>query len=690
MAGDLDLPIALRRTRRSISCTKQDSSCASPKRPTEETLALHTPKSKKRRVRISDPGPSFARTEAGEPSTGLTPIINRTSLSSSRISRRRSTPGRLFPSSSSDNAGIDTKDLPLGGEVHFLPLRQVLDGRVKRRIRRNGLSEEMNNISAERRRRAAETKAEIERLKAELAEKDEEIERLQDETVVLDTERVWELEQQVASLKRELASRSGVQQELSSSPPPEWTRAARDSYQDDIMDFVVGDDTEEFGEVTRADLACGTPTRRMLTSFPTPPATSPEPQLPQTPCRRSFNAPLSSVGVQATFPDPEKRQLEEELDSLRFEVNKLTATLESYSALSSRLSAKLVPLSNLTPCEPSSQESPDLEAHLTTVLQTLSDRTAALAELNSSLQELGFPGSDAFEVIESLRASFRSARLELEYITPGEITLPLNGAAAGVLDLVLVRLRDLAKRNRDAEDAIDEYRATQLSLRQQLGARVDAMDRLAAQLTVSERAVRDKDARTAELETGLVRARAAVRAYAHDVAALEAQLVERLGAEQHRDEEEAESDLEEKLAAAVAQTTALETQLAALDGAHKEQLATLNQAHGAALAERDARVSELRAQVEQTRDALHAAHQTVQRLRVENEQLGEANKRLREENQREKSRAEEVIVGMKGELERVMKAAEAFLNGAAAAGRQKRRYDSGLGLLDEEVQDVDA
>jgi len=595
----------------------------------------------------------------------------------------------------------------------------------------------MNNISAERRRRAAETKAEIERLKAELAEKDEEIERLQDETVVLDTERVWELEQQVASLKRELASRSGVQQELSSSPPPEWTRVTRDSYQDVIMNFVVDDNTEEFGEVTRADLACGTPTRRMLASFPTPPATSPEPQLPQTPCRPSFNAPLSSVGVQATFPDPEKRQLEEELDSLRFEVNKLTATLESYSALSSRLSDKLVPLSNLTPCESASQN-PDIEAHLTVVLQTLSDRTAALAELNSSLQELGFPGSDAFEVIESLRASFRSARLELEYITPGEITLPLNGAAAGVLDLVLVRLRDLAKRNRDAEDAIDEYRATQLSLRQQLGARVGAMDRLAAQLTASERAVREKDARTAELESGLVRARAAVRAYARDVAALEAQLVERVGAEQHRDEEKAESDLEEKLAAAVAQTTALQTQLAALDGAHKEQLVTLNQAHGTALAERDARVSELRAQVEQTRDALHAAHQRVQRLRVENEQLGEANKRLREENQREKSRAEEVVVGMKGELERVMKAAEAFLNGSAAAcggndgdeedqthrvvendkganenvapvceyksgsllsgnlarplksGRKKRRYDSGLGLLDEEVQDVDA
>ncbi|KAL2174839.1 uncharacterized protein P884DRAFT_248868 [Thermothelomyces heterothallicus CBS 202.75] len=706
MDTNLDLPIALRRTRRSRGIcsskpgesSKSASPCASPRRPTKATPAVRTPNSRKRGVRFSDPGPSIAGGGDSELSTGLTPMIRRTSLRSSQISRRHSTPGRLFPASRGTSADPDVRVLPAGGEVYFLPLRQVLDGRIKRRIRRNGLSEEMNTISAERKRRAEETKAEIERLKAELARKDEEIERLHDETVVLDTERVWELEQQVASLKRELASRSGVQQQdLPSSPASEWTRAAPNSCQDDYMELDIGDDLEEFGGATRAELECSTPTRRMLASFPTPPATSPEPQPPQTPCRRSFGTPRSHVGVQATFPDPDKQQLERELRSLQLEVSRLTATLESYSSLASRLSDKL----NLPPSErPSTADSTgDLEAHLTTVLQTLSDRTAALAELDSSLRGLGFPGSDAFEVVESLRASFRSARLELEYITPGEITLPLTGAGAAVLDLVLSRLRALAQRNRDADQAIDEHRATEFSLRQQLGARVTAMDRLAAQLTASERAARDKDARIAELEDDIDRLRAA-------------------------------------LAAAEARTAELQTQIADLSAAHEEQLARLNRAHGAALAERDARVAELRGQVEQAMRALHDAHLTVRRLRVENGRLGEANERLKEESAREKARADRVVAGMKSDLARVMRAAEAFLGGDIAAasegtdgagseqdqsrtvelrgagpghdetatpaceaksgsllsgdlarslksGRKKGRYDSGVGLLDE-------
>ncbi|KAL2163316.1 hypothetical protein VTH06DRAFT_5373 [Thermothelomyces fergusii] len=502
----------------------------------------------------------------------------------------------------------------------------------------------------------------MERLKAELAKKDEEIKKLQEETVVVDTERVWELQQQIASLKRELANRSGVeqqqqqqQQDLPSSPACERTRAAPNPFQDDYMELDVGEDPEDFGEGTRAELECTTPTRRMPASFPTPPATSPDPPLPQTPCRRSLATPCSHVGVQAALLDFDKQKLERELRSLQLEVTKLTATLEAYSSLASRLSDKL----NLPPSErPSRAESAeDLEAHFTVILQTLSDRTATLAELDSSLKGLGFPGSDAFEVIESLRANFRSARLELEYITPGEITLPLSGEGAAVLDLVLSRLRALAQRSREADEALDEHRATELSLRQQLSARVTAMDRLAAQLTASERAVRDKDARIAELEGDIDRLRAAVGAYARDIAELEV-IVGRMEAEQ-RDRAAAAAALEEKLAAAEARAAELQAQIGDLSAAHGEQLATMNRTHSAALAERDARVTELSDQVEQAKHALHDAHLTVQRLRVENE-------RLKEEGAKEKARADEVVAGMKSDLARVMRAAEMFLGGGAS------------------------
>ncbi|KAK4148973.1 hypothetical protein C8A00DRAFT_19286 [Chaetomidium leptoderma] len=692
-----DLPIALRRTRRSLgastTCTTgkqapgKQAPCASPVPPMQEPLPVRTPKSKKRRVRFSDPGPDLAAsgaTTGDEPSTtGLTPMIRRASLSSSQAPRRHSTPARLlYRSSGSGIPDLDSQGSPFGGEVRFLPLRQVLDGRVKRRIRRNGLSEEMNTISVEKRRRAEETKAEIERLKAELAEKDEEIERLHDETLVMDTDRVWNLEQQVTALKKELASRSGVQL-VPSSPAYEWTRAARDPYSDDLMELDSEGDDQEFGEATRAELMCSTPTRRMHTSFPTPPSTSPPPPEPQTPCKR-LSPPRFGTGTQAILPDPEKRMLKEELESLHLEVGKLTATLESYSALTSRLSDKLAPFSARTPVEEPSAEHPDLEAHLTTVLQTLSDRTAAMTELDSSLKSLGFPGSDAFEIIDSLRAGFRTARLELEYLTPGELTLPLTGGGADVLNLVLTQLRRLATQNRAAEDCIDEYHAIELSLRQQLNARVTAMDTLTQKPTTAEREAHAKTARIAELEIALDRLKNAVRAYTRDIAELEA-LVERMETDNKKKKTAtaaATAGLESELAAALAQITHLEAQLTT-------QLADLTQAHGEALALRDARVAGLREEMERGNAALREAQGTVLRLRVENGRLGEDNAAVRR-------RAKEVVDGMRGQLERVVRMGDEFLlEGAgdlarsSGRGRKRTRFDSGLGFLDEEEIDGD-
>ncbi|KAH6847578.1 hypothetical protein B0I37DRAFT_397704 [Chaetomium sp. MPI-CAGE-AT-0009] len=646
-----DLPIALRRTRRSLGQERTSSSgtsdtnsnsgnpvpkqipipCASPKRPARETIVVRTPNSRKRHVRFSDPGPDLAR-KKNQSSTGLTPMIQRTSLSSSRTPRRRSTPARLFPSNGNGIPALDSQGSPFGGEVHFLPLRQVLDGRVKRRIRRNGLSEEMNTILAERRRRAEETKAELQRLRTELAEKDEEIERLHDETAVLDTERVWDLEQQVASLRKELASRSGAQ-EPPSSPPVGWARASHEPYSDDSMEFDIQDAGAEFGEITRAELACSTPTRQMRASFPTPPATSPESQISETPCRR-LPTPCSSTGTQISLPDPEKQQREEELSLLQLEVAKLTTTLESYSTLTSRLSEKLTPVLTRTSTDEPPAEVPDIETHLTTVLQTLSDRTAALAKLDSSLKTLGFPGSDGFEVIESLRSSLRSARLELEYLTPGESTLPLTGAGAEVLALILTKLRTLADQNHANTDTIDEYHALTVSLRSQLRSRVAATDSLSAELATAERAVHAKDAH---------------------IAALDARLADRA-----RDLAAAQAQTEELRAELVALGAAHAEELAALGAAHAEERAALEEAHGAELAARDARVAELGREVERVGGALDEAREVVRGLRAENKRLGEVGRVLSED--------------------------VASVSGRAG---KRRKYDSGLGLLDEEADEVD-
>lgn len=725
-----DLPIALRRTpRTSIGGAKTSD----PSRLGTAATSLKTPSKprSKKRVRFSDPGPDIDRHNESS-TTGLTPMVRRTSLgvAPSPKRRRHSTPARRESYADEEEDELSCNNNGGSNEVRFLSLRQVLDPRVKRRIRRNGLSEEMNIITQEKRRRAQDHKAEIQRLQDELAEKDQEIERLQNTTTFHDTDRILELEEEIESLRNELHSRSTQNADQTNY---DWTLAARDPFSDSYMD-----DDEGFGDTTVADLVCSTPSkRRASASFPTPPCTSPTmPSTPHSMRRAAPVTPRSHIGVQASFPDPEKEALEAELESLRLELTKLTDVLETHEALKTRIASKLTAVS--TPAEPE-EGSKDVEAHLDSVLQALSDRTAALLDLNSSLSSLGFAGNDASEIVTSLTGAFRSARLELEYLTPGELTLPLSSRGAEVLDLILVRLRDLARQVREDEDAIDEYHALELSLRQQLNARVDAMDNLRAQRDKDRASLREKDDRISDLELGVERLKGAAEGYRREMSELETlvQSIEdeskatsaRLAAEmagaqaELADSKASVAKLEAKLASVREQAEEFKKELADLQKRRASELRALNKYHGTALAVRDARVVELRRGMDDVRRSLHEANVTIQQLRVEN--LG-----LSRRADEEKRRAKEAVDSMKAELERVLKMsaeflatpkrgegsavkrrvdareeegeyedeetttpdgsplrAGAYLSGALAKtgkAAKRRKYDSGLGLLDED------
>ncbi|KAL3295062.1 glycolipid 2-alpha-mannosyltransferase [Colletotrichum asianum] len=748
MSSD-ELPLALRRTRRSAAGAPSAASAPVPS-------PLATPhRASKRKVRFSDPGPvSTPRTTTRLSSTGLTPMIRRTTLNKGTpsTSRRHSAPVSRTPSGS---GATPSSDLPHSGEVHFLPLRQVLDGRVQRRIRRNGLSEEMNTITAEKRRRAQETKAEIDGLRAQLKEKDAEIYELQNATIVIDMERIWGLEREVETLKEQLSNRSGVRGQSCY----DWTLAARGPYVDDYMETdtieaesVAGErmlaDETAFGDATMVEFVCSTPTR-VRSSFLTPPLTSPVAEGPMTPSsHRGSVAPPShcNAGVQTSFRDTEKDSLQEELTSLRNEMSKLTNTLESYTSLTTRLSDQL---SAFTPSATGDSEPlQTIEEQVTHLLRTVSDRTAALLDLNSSLSDLGFPGSDASEIITSLAASLRTARLELEYLTPGEITLPLSSHGAEVLDLLLTRLRDLAKRGKEDEAAIDEYHQLELSLRQQLGARVAAMDSLNEDLARAKAQLAQKDAAAAELRVSVDRLKGAVNGYIRDVMELEGVIGKMEGENRDamatkdaqievgrrvlRSKEDVIAQLEGKLADAVAQTKAFRRRLDESEEGRVREVASVNRRSGQALAVRDARVAELREEVGRVNDSLRAAHESIKNLRIE-------KKGLEGKMAEERVGAKKVIDQMKAELERVVSMSREFLADEVeesttptstppraagrtpkkvmepaagvsksplaggtvvrqgllsgelvrrVSGRKRRKYDSGLGFLDEDEVDA--
>ncbi|KAM0208203.1 hypothetical protein ACHAQI_007214 [Fusarium lateritium] len=664
-------------------------------------MPTKTPKrGTKRRVRFSDPFPA---------SSGLTPMVGRISVATPKRRRHSSAPIETTP-----NTIRSSPALPQSGEVTFLPLRQVLDGRVQRRIRRNGLSEEMNTIQQEKRRRSMESKAEIEKLRGELKARDREIYELQNATVVMDTDRIWDLEKQIQDLQDELSKRSG--RGMDQSRGYNWTLAARDKISAEFMDMTP--DEDEFGDETMAHFVSSTPSRAR-TSFMTPPATSPT--IPGTP---DYTPPVmmtDDVGVQACFPDPNQQGLEDEVSSLQFEVTKLTDTLESYKALSGRLTGKL------SDCTPTTTSHEGLESQIDAMLQTMSDRACALQQLTSSITKLGFTGTDASEMITSLASGFRAARLELEYLTPGEITLPLSSHGAEVLDLMLTRLRDMVKRAKEDEDAIDEYHEIELSLRKQLDARVTVMDGLKGEMCKAEKLMSDKLARIRELEVANQRLKGAVDGYLRDISELE-NLVERMERDAHDVEDEYSvqlevkrkvltrkedtiAELETKLSGALQRSADLQKEMRDVQESKLHDILELNKRHGAALAAGDASVAKYRGEIDRVNTSLRAAHSTICSLRVE-------NGGLKSQMEEERTQAKAVIDSMKEELQRVVQMSQEFLTprskaptiveesesssskpivrrGYFSAGsarrsskkRPSRGRDSGMGLLDEDEEE---
>ncbi|PNY25835.1 Uncharacterized protein TCAP_04204 [Tolypocladium capitatum] len=726
---DLGVPIAIRRPRRSnVGVADREDTKPPPK----------TPRGPRKAVRFSDPGPAVAASTV-EPSSGLTPMIRRTSIATPRR-RRAST-----PATRASRSGMPA---PRGSTLFSSApnpdqaLHQTADGRIERRIRRNNLRELLNKLEQQKKRSARLAQREIDRLRSEVKARDREIYELQNVTVVIDTERIWYLEQQIEDLKDELDRRSAMTPR-SQARSYDWTLAARDPFADDYTDMDVSPDEDHFGDATMAHLAASTPskaTSKARSSFPTPPATSPP--MPATPCSRAQSlTPTPHAGVQVCLPDPAAQQLEGELVSLQLEVCKLTTTLDSYKGLSGRIADRLFSVAPAS-ADDSAQGSPleALERRVELLVQTMSDRTVALAQLNSSITDLGFPGNDAGEMITSLASGFRAARLELEYLTPGEIALPLTSHGAEVLDLLLNRLRVLAKKSQEDEATIDEYHEIEQSLRKQLDARVSVMEGLKAEMSKAERLMNEKNIKIQELQVGNDRLKGAVDGYIRDMSELE-ELVERLdqggkdAAAAHQARAQSDRDalatkdadismLEDKLADAVRRTTSLQREISDVQDRTAAHVASLNKKHGAALALRDARVLELREEVGRVNESLRAAHETIRVLRVENGGLAA-------QMVDGKHKAKTAMDAMKEELQRVLQMSQEFLDSPArGAGRaerdddaedagyggsssparatpvrrpggylsgdlvrrdgkkMRRRYDSGMGLMEEDEVDI--
>lgn len=704
--ADDERPIAVRRKRRSSigtnSLSRSKSQTSVPQSHGISTPPT-TPKRNKKRVRFSDPGPEI---ETEYASSGLTPFIRRTTLSTPQSKRRQSTPAALW--------NLASYDSPICGTLQFQPLRQVLEGRVKRRLRRNGLSEEVNIIEWDKKREVKGRKAELERLRRELKAKDIEMQSMRDEqdlasqlegesgvsfttTTTLRT-KVQELERQILDLKAELQ-----QKEVDAAEGPNWTMAAQDPYtlDDDDDDMMIANYDDEF---TLNDEILTTPTR-LNTSFPSPPST-----MPNTPCKPSS---VTSAGIQTSFmiADPEKDQLRSQLKSLQNELSRLTSALAFKEDNHSRLADKL---SEFLPSDETHDHS-SLDSALDSVLTQLAlsqshalEKENAFSALSSEVTSLGFTScSGPEQTLETIAEQFRKARLDLEYLTPGEVVEGFENEK--LLEMLVSRVRTLVAKVKESDESIDQYHEQELSLRQQLNARVDALQIVQKELYLANSVVGDLRGEIEEKEVSNERLQAALEGYREEVKGLE-NLIERMecdGAEKEevlrgevnevqerlqdeilkhdttRASDEGKEimivELEQRLNASIRAAAEVQDQISAIAASNADNLAnkdaTIEQLkrsgierereHGNALALRDARVSELRGEIERVNDALKTAHSTILNLRKDNEAL-EA------QIEGEKIRGQFVVQAMREQLNRVLETGMGYINGDFSVQRSRR------------------
>jgi chromosome segregation ATPase len=638
---------------------------------------------------------------------------------------------------------------------------------VTRRLRRNRLSEEINTIKWEKRNEAREKKSEVERLRNELAAKDLEVQSMRDKqdlasqievesggSITTNTTlsaKVQELEQEIRDLKAELQRK-----ESDTEQDPNWTIAERDPFDfddDDDDDHMITNYDDDFRESMMNDEMIATPTR-LNTSFPSPPST-----MPNTPCK-SVSSMNAGIQTSLPIPDPENEILKSQLQSLQSEISKLTAAIAFNDDNQTRLAQKL---SEFIPTDEFHDHS-TLDSALDTVLTQLAlsqshalEHTTAFSALSNEITNLGFSCSGPEETLEEIASQFRQARLDLEYLTPGEVVEGFENDK--LLEMLVSRIKFLLQRVKERDDSIDQYHEQELLLRQQIDTRVTVMEEMRNELVLANSVRGDLREEIKEKEVGNERLKEALEGYRQEVNGLE-KLIERLEHDnsesttsltreltstqeklqdeilQHdvlkADQEGKEmiiNELDKRLTSALQAAAEVQTQLSSLTTSHAsviaEKDATIEQmkssaqdrekTYGDALALLDARVSELCEEIERVNTSLETAYTKIHNLQKEKSEL--TAKLEGEESQRKLMGTRMMQMGMQMRAEDtngdvsmqrpsregssliecgnitplslgVIKEKPRMMDGSLArrrsqSGKKRRRYDSGLGFLEE-------
>lgn len=633
------LPISLRRSPRHSAVRLHDSSSPSQRRPRQNAVskALDTPK-QTRRSRAPVANSIIVRDVQNEPMTPPTTGRQRSTQRAIPTTKRRrytKTPSLTTPDQILRKHGYASyANTPVSNEVRIFPLRAILDDRVKRRIRRNGLSEEMNTIYRERKQQAQKNEEEMQRLRVQLADKEHENDVLREQSSLLqDTSRIEELEREISDL------RQGLHSNNLDNVDNEWDMAAADGFTDggsiSDLDDRFRDDTTL--EVESAGSGCHEKETTYIDTLKafTPPATSPTRTVSSESLLHPLPVPHSDVGVQATLGEGSQAELEDELTQLRHELISLQKTLETKEQLESESKANDMPMQD---ADTTDEVDPDLQLQTDIMLQTLAEKTEALTSLNSLVSTLGSPGEEASEIVSTLKDAFHCARQELEQIFPDEKSTHMSSEGTFILHSMIQRLRESATQAKKDEALLESYCVREQHLHEQLDDRINAMETMSSKL-------REKDDRIFRLEAEMERSEVVINDFRKDLAE----------ARQDLEQSNAELiDIQANLGSMISVTTDLQAQLAQLQVDKEVEAAAGRSAHDEELKIRDARLDELNKEIKHLKDALTVAHESTSRLQGENERLqGVAD--------RDKKAARDTVAALRTQLIQSLQTSEAFL-----------------------------
>lgn len=627
------------------------------------TTTSGTPKKSRKRVRFSDPGPLLHGAE--DSSTGLTPALQRTSFvgvagsgdrTPSRKVRRRSTPAPQIRRSFDPVEPFE--DGCAEQRMQFTPLRQILDIRTQRRIRRFGLSDEINHIEREKRNASS-----FERTLAQLRHE-------------RDT-----LQQELSSMKQQRSMAEGPEksfwtspqvriQELESATSRLWDEiSVASSRSADGHESLFSNDENTLKLNDSEVIVSNSPDLRAVQNLHSP---APEniTLLDQT---------SVDVSGQTTILDnPEDTQmLTMDLKTARNEKRELFDACRSHISIFDN--------SSLGDALRQSSPPPDFLENavqmLTTALSRASDATQALEGINLECSNLGFTGDGAEDMISDMRSHFRSARLGLERAVPGETADAGLEDGKATLGALVKRVRSLAGdlqterkyhdgslgRERALRGQFDNLLYRYEAAANKIGNLENSISSSAGDMLHTRMRMRDLENEDHEKSLGIDRLNTALDKYREDVKGLE-ELVSRLEDENVAAKEEYTqrvSALKKQVSQERRERSTIEVSVAGYESRIRQLQETVEQNR--------IRACDLTAEVEslekEHQRALDASEQNArEQLRQHEEDAGTLNVRISdlttslESARSEAQRLRQVNAGLEGQLQMETEAREELLD----------------------------